>query len=94
MDAFSTRHNDNTITSARRLIQEAKGIRANGYAVDDEEDEVGYRCIGVPVVDEYGTLLAAISVAGSVVQVTSENMNQLVGVLRKASENITDALRQ
>jgi DNA-binding IclR family transcriptional regulator len=89
-----SRHNDNTITSARRLIQEVSGIRSNGYAVDDEEDEVGYRCIGVPVMDEYGTVIAAISVAGSVVQVTSENMKRLVGVLKNASETITEALRQ
>jgi DNA-binding IclR family transcriptional regulator len=87
-----SRHNENTITSNRRLLQEAESIRAKGFALDDEEDEVGFRCIGVPVRDEHGATMAAISVAGSVAQVTNDNVKRLVDVLKRASERITTAL--
>jgi DNA-binding IclR family transcriptional regulator len=89
-----SRHNENTITSNRRLLQEADEIRGKGYALDDEEDEVGFRCIGVPVLDENGSTVAAISVAGSVTQVTNENMKRLVSVLKKTAESITTALSE
>jgi DNA-binding IclR family transcriptional regulator len=87
-----SRHNENTITSNRRLLQEAESIRQKGFALDDEEDEVGFRCIGVPVQDEDGATVAAISVAGSVTQVTNDNIKRLVDVLKRASESITTAL--
>jgi DNA-binding IclR family transcriptional regulator len=87
-----SRHNENTITSTRRLLKESETIRSNGFALDDEEDEVGYRCIGVPVLDDRGATVAAISVAGSVTQVTNENMKRLADVLRRAAEAITTAL--
>lgn len=88
------RHNENTIVSAKRLLQELEGVRASGYATDDEEDEIGYRCVGVPIFDEQGRLAAAISLAGSTSQVTSENMKALVQQLRKTSEAIQDSLRR
>jgi DNA-binding IclR family transcriptional regulator len=87
-----SRHNENTITSMRRLLKETEAIRSNGYALDDEEDEVGYRCIGVPVLDEQGATVAAISVAGSVNQVSNDNFRQLISVLKRASDAITSAL--
>lgn len=90
--AFS-RHNENTLTTQKRLQQEVESIRANGYAVDDEEDEVGYRCLGVPVFDQ-GAVVAAISVAGSVTQVTNDNLKKLVDVLKRASEAVTTAMKE
>ena len=48
------RHNDNSIVSLRKLKEELARSRRLGYYVDDEEDEVGYRCIGAPVFDASG----------------------------------------
>jgi len=44
--------------------------------------------------DEHGSTAAAISVAGSVSQVTEENMKRLVAVLKRASEEISAALSE
>jgi DNA-binding IclR family transcriptional regulator len=86
------RHNENTIVSAKRLLQELESVRSLGYATDDEEDEVGYRCIGAPVF-EHGRAVAAVSVAGTVVQVTSENTKELVRRLSRTSEAIGNSLQ-
>lgn len=86
------RHNENTIVSYRRMMQELETVRSSGYAIDDEEDEIGYRCIGVPVL-ENGHTIAAVSVAGTIDQVTSENTKELVGQLQKAAEAIENALQ-
>jgi len=86
------RHNDNTITSPRRLLEVVEKIRAEGYALSDEENEVGYRCLGVPVFDERGRLAGAISVAGSVTYVNNEKIKFLAAQLKRAAEAITGAL--
>jgi len=85
------RHNENTMVSAKRLMQELESVRALGYATDDEEDEVGYRCIGVPVF-EHGRAVAAISLAGSLLQVTIENTKDLVRRLTRTAEAIRHSL--
>ncbi len=59
------RHNENTICSLPRLKQELATIRQRGWAMDDEEEEIGIRCIGAPVLDADGNAVAAISVSGT-----------------------------
>jgi len=53
-----------TITARKRLIEELRAIRARGYAVDEQEHELGVRCIAAPVRNHQGEVVAAISVAG------------------------------
>jgi DNA-binding IclR family transcriptional regulator len=53
-----------TITSARRLMKDLRGIRERGYGLDEEEREKGVCCIAAPVRNHTGEVVAAISVAG------------------------------
>lgn len=54
----------NTITDAKALRRELAAVRARGYAVDDEESEVGLRSMAAPIRADSGNVVAAISVAG------------------------------
>ncbi|OLD19898.1 MAG: hypothetical protein AUJ01_05200 [Acidobacteria bacterium 13_1_40CM_3_65_5] len=54
----------NTMTSAKRLLKELRAIRARGYALDEEEHELGVRCVAAPIRNHEGKVVAAISVAG------------------------------
>ena len=63
------RHNENTIASLKKLRQACDLVQQSGYAVDDEEEEIGIRCIGTPVFNGRGDVVAAISVSGSTTQV-------------------------
>src|SRR5437762_9983759 len=60
---------DNTITSIRRLQQEIAETKHRGYSLENEEDVIGTRCIGAPVFDERGEVVAAVSVAGTTEQI-------------------------
>jgi len=62
------RYNENTIASPRKLRAACEQIRHLGYAVDDEEEEIGVRCIGAPVHNDQGEVVAAISISGSKAQ--------------------------
>ncbi|MEF3304470.1 IclR family transcriptional regulator [Paenibacillus sp. GYB003] len=55
---------ENTITNPQELKAELRKVRELGYAVDDEEDEYGIRCIGAPILDHRNGLKASISVTG------------------------------
>jgi DNA-binding IclR family transcriptional regulator len=53
----------NTITSQAKLWQQAEAAQRQGYALDNEEAELGVGCIAVPVRNSQGTLVAALSVS-------------------------------
>ena len=62
------RYNENTIASKRALKKACEEIQRLGYAVDDEEEEIGVRCIGAPVHNGAGEVIAAISISGTKAQ--------------------------
>lgn len=55
----------NTITNPAKLKNELNRIRANDYAMDEEECEIGLRCISSPIRDFRGQIVAAMSIFGS-----------------------------
>ena len=65
-----TRLTPKTITTFEGLQQELKQIRHQGYALDNEECELGHRCVSVPLYDYTGTVVAAISAFDSTDRLT------------------------
>jgi IclR family transcriptional regulator, carbohydrate utilization repressor len=66
--AYATRtgltgHTRNSITDLARLERELAGVRATGVARDDEELELGVRCMAAGVFDDQGKLLAGLSIS-------------------------------
>ena len=84
------RHNDNTIRSLKRLKEELDLVHQSGYALDDEEEEIGARCLGVPVFRD-GRSVAAISIAGNTEQITPSGLGSLLEELRAAALAISQA---
>lgn len=76
------RYTAHTITSNRALEREIRKVRKLGYAVDDEEEELGVRCVAAPVFDEYGRFQAALSVTGTVSQIPLEEVEWIAARLK------------
>ena len=87
------RHNRNTIISPERLIRELKKVRELGYAFEDEEGEIGFRCIGVPLYDAADRAIAAISVAGTICQISDERIKKLSAEVKATAAQISAHLR-
>lgn len=68
------KYTDYTITNFEELKTELEDIRQKGYAVDNEENEIGVRCIGVPIFNRHGKVEAAISISGPAIRVTEDKI--------------------
>src|SRR5258706_4700629 len=92
VDNGLTRYTENTITSPERLFDELASIRTRGYAIDDEEIEVGLRSVAAPIRDHTGQVTAAISVAAPVQRMTKRNLQTTVPTIIAAADSISKRL--
>ncbi len=64
-----------TIVSKSNLLAQLEMIRKHGFAIDDEELEVGLRCVAAPVRDHDGQVVASLTVAGSSSRIQTSKMD-------------------
>jgi DNA-binding IclR family transcriptional regulator len=81
------RYNENTIASMRNLQIACEQIKQLGYAIDDEEEEIGIRCIGAPVHNGDGDVLAAISLSGTKAQI--EDIPTIAALVRDCAISLS-----
>jgi len=80
--AYATRtglagHTRNSITDIVRLERELALVRARGYARDNEELELGVRCIAAGIRDDAGRLVAGLSISAPADFVQDDWIDQL-----------------
>lgn len=85
------RRTPNSIVRLTQLQQALAAARARGYAVDDEENSVGLRCVAAVIYDELRTPSAAVSIAGPTVRVTTRRLPELGAQAVAAAAEITRA---
>ena len=81
---------ERTITDPDQLVEKLKGARAEGFAIDDEEDAEGIMCISSPVVDLYGGALGAVSVTGLKADSALRQPRSVGRKIRAAAEQIAE----
>jgi IclR family acetate operon transcriptional repressor len=81
---------ERTITEPDAFLAELGRIRELGYAVDDNEQEVGVRCLAVTVPDS--PTAAAISISGPAGRVTEAATDKIVPVLHEVAGRLALAL--
>ena len=78
-----------TITNVYSLKEELKIIRDRGYSIDDEEGEVGTRCIGAPIFSHNGKLVASVSIAAPCHRLTKEKLDTFLTLLLQTTSKIS-----
>ena len=81
-----------TITQAEVLLRDLGQIRRQRLALDDEEREVGTRCVAVPVYGAEEQVVAALSVSGPAERLDAEHLKRYGRHLRKISTSLSSAL--
>ncbi len=89
------RYGPNCIASRRALREEIERVRAQGYAIDNEELSDGLRSVSVPVLDAEGATLAAIDLAVPAALFGEEELSPEFGArLSETAQRIAAALRE
>jgi DNA-binding IclR family transcriptional regulator len=79
----------NSITSAKALKENLSQIRLQGFAIDNEENEIGIRCIGAPIFDFSATPIAAISISAPRERMNQERLTLLGPMVSKAAQMVS-----
>lgn len=85
---------ERAIGTRAALERALEHVRTAGYAIDDEEDEVGVRCVGAPILNRAGHAVAALSVAGTTTQVPADRIPTLAKAVRVAAREIETHLQE
>lgn len=86
-------HTKHTVTSRKRLEEILAGVRQDGFALNDQELEIGLRSIAVPVRNVVGTVVAAMNVSTQASRVSRrELVERCLPVLRGAAEKLSSQL--
>ncbi|MFW5942647.1 MAG: IclR family transcriptional regulator [Chloroflexota bacterium] len=81
-----------TIADLQALQADLAQVRERGYAVADQELEVGLLAIGAPLRNHDGEVVAAISVAGPTLRLTPEQIPDVAALVREAAARISRQL--
>lgn len=80
---------DNTMTDPTRIRARLEKIRSDGYALEDEESEIGMRCVAAPIRDAEGNVVAAVGVAGPSQRLSTHAIKNFAPQVREAAESIS-----
>jgi DNA-binding IclR family transcriptional regulator len=82
-------YTEHTLTDPEELKAELDRIRSVGYALDNQECEIGARCVAAPIRDYAGKIKAGISVSGPAVRMTDAHIFAHLPSLLEAAERIS-----
>jgi IclR family transcriptional regulator, acetate operon repressor len=81
-----------SLTSEEDLLSHLARVRARGYAVDDEENEPGIRCVGAPVFDHTGQVLGGISISTLAMDLDMTGLEARAAEVVAAAKDVSAAL--
>lgn len=82
-----------TLVTRTALLAEIRAVRGQGFAIDDQENELDGRCIAIPIRGPQNGVVGAMSISVPVFRMDVERLKGLRGELRKACEKVSRALR-
>jgi DNA-binding IclR family transcriptional regulator len=85
-------HTRHTITDPHRLKRELDTIRRRGISLDNEELNLGVKCVAAPIKNCTGAVVAAISLSGPAQRFTKTAMQRFEKHLKQASIEISQSL--
>jgi DNA-binding IclR family transcriptional regulator len=88
------RYTERTICSPDAFRHHMDLVRRQGYALSDEEEEIGIRCVAAPVWDRLGDVIAALSVAAPSPQLQGPTLEYTVHRTILAARQVTTALEE
>lgn len=83
---------EKTITTSEKLLKELEHIKDKGYAIDNEEIEIGLRCVAAPIFNYKGYPIAAISVSAPYKKMTDEMIEKISQDVKYYAQKISERM--
>jgi DNA-binding IclR family transcriptional regulator len=81
-----------TLTDPGKLRKNLELVREQGYAVDDEEFDLGVRCIAVPVWDFRGKVVGSMGISGPATRLTPERLPELAAIVLRVGKSLSERM--
>jgi IclR family transcriptional regulator, pca regulon regulatory protein len=92
-DLKPVRYNEKTIVSKKRLREEIVRVRRDGWSIVDQEYEIGFGSLSVPILDVAGDTIAALNICCPTPRVSTETMHRdFLPLLQAAAAGIRESL--
>jgi IclR family pca regulon transcriptional regulator len=89
-----TRYTERTVTTAEALLEKLEEVRRSGYALVDQELELGLRSLAVPIHNVSGRVVAAVNVGAHAQRVSVQDMqSKFLPQLQSAAQELRMLLR-
>ena len=86
-------HTATTITTRKALREELEKVAKQGYAVDNEELDLGVHCVAAPIRDYTRRIVGSISISGPNMRLGKERIvKEMVPLVLSASEELSSRL--
>ena len=80
---------EHTVATVAELKEQLAVIRRHGFALDNEELELGLRCIAAPIIDHNGSVVAALTIAGAASRLTMTKIDSYVAKVKASAAKIS-----
>lgn len=84
-----TKYTDHTLVTREQLQKELDLIRIQGYSCDNEECELGARCVALPIRNYSGQIIASISVTGPTGRITDQFIQENLSAIKEVADEIS-----
>ena len=79
----------NSITTLEKLRAELQRSRERGCTLDEQEGTIGIRCVAAPIRNHRGEIVAAVSISGTIIDMTPETLPKLMEMVKTAGQRIS-----
>lgn len=78
-----------TIIDTEKFKQDLEQVRERGYSIEDEEGEIGVRCIAAPIINARHQTPTAISVTAHISQLGSEEYERIGKLVKSTAQEVS-----
>jgi DNA-binding IclR family transcriptional regulator len=78
-----------TLTVPEEIKKQLIQIQKQGFSVDDEEIELGLRCVAAPIFNHQGKAIASVSCAAPTMRLEDEQLSKVIQGIKEAAAEIS-----
>lgn len=93
LPAVMERFTEHTLVTSDALRKNIEKVKNQGYAVDDEEFDLGVRCVAAPVFDYREKVIGSIGISGPMTRMTNTKLSTCAELVVQISKALSEKMR-